>query len=196
MIIGIAGKIGSGKDLVGRMISYIYDNANISYENYKNTPNTEFIHKRHFADSLKMVCSILTDTSYEYFSDRDFKNQSIPWLKGSPSIRKLLQDVGTCLKEKIDPDLWIKLLFKYTETWDMVIIPDVRFQNEVDAIHNQEGIVIHLIRDDRFNTPTDIKQHISETELDTITNFDFEINNNGSEKDLFNNVLKVCNKVL
>lgn len=194
MIIGIAGKIGSGKDLVARMINFIYKYSD-KYQDFYYKKGVLYENICHFADKLKEICSILINEDYEKFSDREFKNSSIPLLLGSPSIRKLLQDVGTCMKEKIDPDLWIKLLFEKTKNWKLIIIPDVRFQNEVDAIHERGGIVIQIIRDDKFNTPQDIKQHISETELDTITNFDYTIINNKSVEDLFGEILRIYNKV-
>ena len=92
MILSISGKIGSGKDTVGKIIQYLIDsdrfNYKISEQNYndylKNKHNLKSyweIHK--WADSLKDIVCILTGCTREQLEDIDFKNSLLPdeWIR-------------------------------------------------------------------------------------------------------------------
>lgn len=94
MIIGVSGKIGSGKDTVGKIIQYLvakqircYDgsltNPTLSFDDFLNksiSSNWE-IHK--FADPLKDIVCILTGCTREQLEDSDFKNNllSEEWIR-------------------------------------------------------------------------------------------------------------------
>ena len=89
MIIGISGKIGSGKDLIGEIIQYLQYNldqgTNISFEEYEidslGYNNKWEIVK--FADSLKDIVCILTGCTRKQLEDIDFKNSYLgdEWIK-------------------------------------------------------------------------------------------------------------------
>ena len=68
-----------------------------------------------------------------------------------------------------------------------VVITDVRFQNEVDFIHKYNGIVIKIHRESINDTST----HIAEKGIDNIEDYDFLISNDGTIKDLHNNIQKI-----
>ena len=107
--------------------------------------------------------------------------------------RYLLQTIGTNIGREINPNIWVTLLMndykknifnpsKYylsenpnTNVFDFPnwIITDVRFSNEVKAIKEKEGIVIRLNREG-----IETVNHLSETALDTYTDFDYTIDNN------------------
>ena len=85
MIIGISGRIGSGKDTVGKIIQYLCcgaDEANITYDDWDGQPvwgttNNKF-HKKSFeikkyAGKLKQMASLLTGIPVEDFEDQEFK---------------------------------------------------------------------------------------------------------------------------
>lgn len=84
--------------------------------------------------------------------------------KGSPSgpeIRHLLQEFGMAVRDT-DPDFWIRSVMRRSaalrEDGTPVVVTDVRFPNEADAIERQGGI---LVRIDRPGLPDD-DQHPSE----------------------------------
>lgn len=99
----------------------------------------------------------------------------------------------------IDPDIWIKALFNSIESLnddanditDNIVISDVRYPNEVKAIHYRNGIVIRIERQLKLidNNGRD-DQHPSEISLDDFDSFDFIYENNGTEQEMFDNVLK------
>lgn len=171
MIIGISGKINSGKDLVGNIIK--------SRIEYYNNYNTWEIQK--FAGNVKKVTSILYNIDLSLLENRDYKNgiynskiynQEIQ----NKTIRELLQETGTKLRDILYPNIWIDSLFNtYTDNSNW-IITDVRFKNELDFIKKHNGICIRLLRNDNINS--NIHNHISETELDHNDNqFDITIDN-------------------
>ena len=83
-IIGISGKVGSGKDLVGKIIQYLtaedvsrscYANlmTNKSIDGYNNS-NWKIVK---FADKLKDIICILIGCTREQLEDREFKEKEL-----------------------------------------------------------------------------------------------------------------------
>lgn len=82
-LIGISGKIGSGKDTVGEIIQYLTSPNIGSKGSYEECKVNGFVYdivfeNRKFADKLKdMVCMLLGCTR-EKLEDRDFKEGNLP----------------------------------------------------------------------------------------------------------------------
>ena len=79
MIIGINGKIGSGKDTVGKIIQWLtkpeLDGQYIgfqTYDDYTLEKLSPFKIKK-FAGKLKQIASLLTGIDVEKFEDQEFK---------------------------------------------------------------------------------------------------------------------------
>jgi len=129
------------------------------------------------------------------------------------SYRKFLQLFGTEVCRQIHANTWINALFtnykpllyhsgKYNEFNNAIfkteypnwIITDVRFLNEVEAIKDRGGIIIRVNRNSNIAcTPNKCIEHSSETELDCYL-FRYTINNNGSIKDLMEQVKQILIK--
>ncbi len=111
---------------------------------------------------------------------------------GPMTIRNLLQEIGTGMFRILDQDIWIKSLIRRVnnEKYDLAIVDDCRFPNELMGIlnHDKNNKVIRLTRSISDD------QHISETALDNETNFSFVLDNaNMTEKetkDQFDNYLR------
>ena len=180
MIIGISGKAGSGKDTAAKMLEVLYANPDISYEDfinkrYKNFADIQIVH---FADSLKETAQVLFRIGEWETNTQEGKKTTINWI--GKTVRELLQGIGQGLRDAIDFDLWVKILFANTEDWSNYIIADVRYPNEVKAIKERNGI---LLRIDRKGAGAG--NHSSETALDDYKEWDVHIENNGSIEDLF-----------
>lgn len=180
MIIGISGKAGSGKDTAAKMLEVLYANPDISYEDFVNKRYKNFadIQIVHFADSLKETAQVLFRIGEWETNTQEGKKTTINWI--SKTVRELLQGIGQGLRDAIDPNLWVKILFANTEDWLNYIIADVRYPNEVYAIKERNGI---LLRIDRKGAGAG--NHSSETALDNYKEWDVHIENNGSIEDLF-----------
>jgi hypothetical protein len=77
-IIGISGKIGSGKDTVGKIIQYITSEFNGSFDEYVTRDLGGSIWEiRKFATKLKIMVCLLTGCTLEQLEDQNFKNQEL-----------------------------------------------------------------------------------------------------------------------
>jgi hypothetical protein len=77
MIIGICGKMFSGKDTVAEFLryrQYCHNFGALSYESYLSMKSKDLIRITHFADKIKQCTSIILGKSREKIDDPFFKN--------------------------------------------------------------------------------------------------------------------------
>jgi len=181
MFIGISGKMGSGKDTV----------ANHLIKSLIQMKKPVVICR--FADRLKYVTAALTATSlYDQYS-REGK-QLVP-AGFSDSLGTLQQKVGMAFREHFHPDIWIHAaLGPWLDKPEMVIIiPDLRFQNEARFLKERNAVLIRLEGDPvkaRANDARDLN-HISETDLDSYKDWTAIVANDGSLEQLFEKIDKI-----
>lgn len=136
-IIGINGRIGVGKDLVGKIIQYLtLENKQgpyIGFETYDYATlerNSKFKVKK-FAGKLKTIASLLTGIPVEKFEDQEFKKSYLgaEWgtVESNPlnavpvfeniefnhlmSIREFLQKLGTeAMRDGLHTNVWVNAL--------------------------------------------------------------------------------------
>ena len=131
----------------------------------------------HFADCLKQLAISLFDlTPQQVYGTDDQKNTDTPY---GMTAREFLQYFGTDVMRKIKDKVWVDYTINQIkqEESQLAIIPDVRFPNEINAIHAAGGVVIRLDRD-VFSD-----KHPCETALDidnfSWDEFDYIIHNDG-----------------
>ena len=180
MIIGISGKAGSGKDTAAKMLEVLYANPDISYEDFVNKRYKNFadIQIVHFADTLKETAQVLFRIGEWETNTQEGKKTTINWI--GKTVRELLQGIGQGLRDAIDFDIWVKILFANTEDWSNCIIADVRYPNEIKAIKERNGILLRINR-----KGAGAGNHSSETALDDYKEWDDHIENNSSMEELF-----------
>jgi len=129
----------------------------------------------HFADYLKSICVDLFNlTPEQVYGTDDQKNTETPY---GMSARDFLQYFGTDVMRGIKDTVWVDYTISQIlkDESEISLIPDVRFPNEVDAIHNAGGLVIRLNRNTKGST------HVCESSLDyenyNWDNFDIIIDN-------------------
>jgi hypothetical protein len=223
MVIGISGRLGSGKDTVGKLIQYMTAGdvgsgclkrirAGLSIDGYHNS---DFENKK-FAGKLKLVGSILSGVPVEMFEDQDFKklDMSPEW---EMTYREFLQKLGTeAMRDGLHKNVWINALFAdYKRALDLVksedpkydlkveevgkypnwLVTDMRFPNEMDAVKEKEGITIRVNRPVHALSQENnaVQLHPSETALDN-AEFDYIIENSGSFDDLMVKVEAILKK--
>lgn len=151
-IINISGKAKNGKDTFASILK-----DKLEKRGYK----TLIIHQ---ADYLKFVCK-------EYFGWNGEKDEQ---------GRGILQFQGTDVGRERDPDIWVKVVGIFIDVfgreYDFVLIPDVRFMNEITYFINKYPVLdLRIIRQDFDNGLTEEqKNHKSETNLDRHF-FDYEV---------------------
>jgi hypothetical protein len=156
-LIGISGKIGSGKTTL----------ANYLMEHYPGMT------RRSFADKLREVLSLLTNVASNETRSVEQKGRILPeWDK---TIGVMLQDIGEGLRQYLHKDTWVLSLFSnYDQSRDYWIIDDMRHINEANIIKKHGGVLIRLEGDPsgvRAASTRDLN-HISETALDDYHGFD------------------------
>lgn len=200
-LIGLSGKLGAGKDTVGRIIQCIAAIRDNQFKgNFKEF--LEFVEEeeeedinsrvswaiKKYAYKLKLIASVLTGIPIYKFEDQDFKKTILgpEWdyisenVEVPMTVREFLQKLGTdAIRDGLHKNTWTNALFADLGEYDKWIITDVRFPNEADEIRKRGGIIV------RINRNEDTGNHPSETALDSY-NFDYVINNTGTIEELEN----------
>jgi|APLak6261659701_1056019.scaffolds.fasta_scaffold00028_10 hypothetical protein len=164
MIVGLAGKKGSGKSSLAKML--IDKNKYYRYS---------------FADPIKkMVRSMLDDYDIDFDSIEIDKDSFIEPCRNS--YRHILQTLGTEWGRKLlCHDIWIKLMSKRLDyDHENIVIDDVRFQNEAEMIRDRGGLIIYISREYSYS----IDRHESEINFIPSKN-DAKIENNGNLENLY-----------
>lgn len=160
LIIGITGKLGTGKDYV----------ANHIIKPTLKSLGLEFIHIA-FADAIKIEVMATHNITF---------NEC--YIRKTDTTRRLLQTVGTSQRE-INPNIWINHVKAWIDIQESrgvkaIIISDCRFLNEYEFIKSKGGIVIQVIAPNRnherllqesngsIDIYRSISTHISETDLE------------------------------
>jgi len=141
MIIGFVGFIGSGKDTAA---DYLVNFHGFRRDSFANTLKDAVAHVFGWDRTL------LEGRTKEA---REWREQVDPWWAGRLKMHELtprwvLQYWGTeVCRQGFHDDIWIASLEnKMRKTGDDIVISDVRFPNEIKAIHNAGGIVIRVKR--------------------------------------------------
>jgi hypothetical protein len=142
MIVGFVGFIGSGKDTAADYL--------VNFHGYRRDS---------FANTLKdaVACVFGWDRVLlegRTTEAREWREQPDVWwsnrLGRNITPRLMLQLWGTeVCRNGFHDDIWIASLEnKMRKTGDNIVISDVRFPNEITAIHNAGGIVVRIKRGD------------------------------------------------
>ena len=133
MLIGLCGAAGSGKNTVADFLT--------------DSNGGPFVQIA-FADPLYECVSTITGLPVDRLKDRDVKEAVIPWLGKSP--RQLLQTLGTEWgRGTVHPEIWIRIAMERAgqhQTFSGVVVTDVRFDNEAQAIVDAGGEVWRVAR--------------------------------------------------
>lgn len=165
-IVGLTGLAGSGKDTAARFLSEALE---------ARGRRTRLMA---FADPIRQaLLSMGVPSSYIY--DRDLKELEVPGF--GASYRKLAQTLGTEWgREMIGADIWLRVLetrlMGLHRKPDVLLITDVRMQNEADWIRNHGGMIVRVERQGL----TGVRPHLSEAGLcrwDAVLNNDADLVN-------------------
>lgn len=174
-VYGISGLKNHGKDTLARFIQR-------EREKLGTLPS---FHVTHFAYELKRLCQVVFGLTEAQVYDQDLKEVPLPEpiemdkyltrmgeetglhirhaCKFAKSPREVMQYFGTEYVRKTQDNYWLDCVLKVVaEKGDFVLVPDTRYQNEVDALRSIGGKVIKV---KRLGLPEGVDGHSSETEM-------------------------------
>lgn len=151
MIIGLTGYAGSGKDTIAKLLIEHYGFVRVA-----------------FADPIRSFC-------YQV-------NPIVGWVAGEPTylknivdrdgwesakryegVRRMLQNVGCAARDVFGDMFWVhQALNSMAESHSNIVVTDVRFKNEADAL-KLFGAQIWRVKRPNVNA---VNNHISETEME------------------------------
>lgn len=164
-IVGFTGRAGVGKDTAGSVL--------VNHLGF-----TRFA----FADPIKKGISAMMGWSLDKWSDRQWKEMDLPNRNYSP--RFLAQTLGTeWARNIVHRNFWLHATESliHESLAELVVITDVRFNNEAEWIQRHGGWVIELRRV-QAGLVHDTALHISENGVDSAL-IDFAIMNDRSQED-------------
>lgn len=161
MIIGLSGYAQAGKDSVARVL--------VERHGYRRIA---------FADKLRDVALAVDPWIYDVDLRLSELVDFIGWDDAKtrhPEVRRVLQTLGVAVRDHIDPWAWVKAALNDVDVDEDVVISDVRFRNEAEAITARGGLMVRVHRPD----VGPVNAHPSEHDLDG-WRFDYDIANDGT----------------
>jgi len=177
-LIGLSGYARSGKDTTGEVISHLFGHEHASFA----------AALKEFALEIDPILDI-TNSDVTRLSRLSRVVDAHGWeeAKGDPEVRRLLQVIGTKVREYFGANVWVnKALQSLAPFPTSYVFTDVRFPNEADAINALGGRVFRVTRPG----VEPINGHISEHAMDDYY-FDGYIENDGTLLDLQAEVMSV-----
>lgn len=167
-LIGLFGELSSGKDTAAEVLISDLDYVKIG-----------------LADPMKRACRDFFGWSDEQlFGPSDLRNIVDHRYGFSP--REALQKLGTEYGRALHVDMWVDRLLRQVAEWQWngTVVPDLRFQNEIDRIREFGGSIVKIVRPGRKKTV--YAEHSSEAGQSTIPDaaFDSVIVNDGTLEEL------------
>ncbi len=177
--IGVCGNKYHGKDTIADYLRDTYGYIKIA-----------------FADTLKEVCRIVFGLNDDQLYGDKKETKIDYWYGLTP--RQILQFVGTelfrdnmsKLHEGFGKNIWLLCVKNKIKSGCMYVIPDVRFDNEIEFIKEMKGISIKVIRTNMTSTDT----HASEASIDKLMT-NVIIYNNGTKEQLYQGIDDIMKKI-
>jgi hypothetical protein len=175
MIVGLSGYARSGKDSTAELLCL----------NYEYT-------RRAFADPMRQALMIINPKLDSIARVADFVDD-YGWeiAKKQPEVRRLLQVLGTDFGRKmLGENVWVNMALSDLRQDDRIVISDVRFPNEAEAIKKLGGSVWRINRRNQGA----VNHHVSEHAMDNYM-FDHVIYNDGTLDDLSDEVFMLAKEL-
>lgn len=181
-LLGISGRRGSGKDTAFEMLNLIAKRHAKDYPGPASESKTpDPFQNIKFAKGVKYITAELTGYQDQY--TQEGKATFMP--EFGMTVGDAQQKIGTGLRDTFHEQVWLMAAMRKASAGDS-IITDVRFPNEVLAIHLMGGVMLRLEGDPmgQQGDGTRDDNHISETALDDYP-FEYRIENNGTPAELY-----------
>lgn len=179
VIVGISGKRGAGKDLLG---SYL------TYHGFKLFPFAGELKdrvRRDFNLSKEQTDGQLKEKETKYLRQLPINPESVQLTPDEVAWtpRQIMIAYGQFFRQ-FDELYWVKKVFERVATLppnQRVAVTDVRFRNEADYIKSNGGVLVRLERKASLNIYKGVINDPSETELDNYNGFDLRLSEDRNE---------------
>lgn len=182
MIIGLSGYARSGKDTIAEFLVEKYGFTRLAFAD----PMREALIRLNPKITVNGINGVYLASVVPKLGWDNLKEVS-------PDVRELLQRMGTEVgREMFGEHFWIDYLMnKALEIKNNIVISDVRYLNEINAIKMWNGQVW------RVNRPKvgPANDHSSEQEVDLYKDYDVIINNDSSIEDLFSELTPLLEQI-
>lgn len=172
LLIGFVGTKGVGKDTAADVL----------------VAKHGFV-RRKFAQPIKDVCVTLFQ-----IPECDFEGPQKETVvdRHGLSPRQMMQMVGTDMfRRMVHADFWVR----HFEDWcaaqpptSRVVVTDLRFQNEIDAVQRLGGRVVSITRSAGEGRHRTTDTHVTEAGIATLRGIDAELENDGTVYELWHKV--------
>ncbi|MFE6159821.1 hypothetical protein ACFQ7F_13020 [Streptomyces sp. NPDC056486] len=166
--IALLGKAGAGKDTIADRLTKAHLFTRVAFADPLKVmalridpfiPTTDRVSVR--------LSRLVADTGWDY-AKRTY-----------PEVRRILQECGQTVRG-LEPSFWLDLALAKIDvasTWNLpVVVTDVRYRNEAEALRNRGFLLVRVVRDDAASLTTEAAAHDSETELDDLQPHRFVFN--------------------
>jgi len=139
MIIGVVGFLGSGKGTVGDVLIQNYGYYRLSFADaVKDSVSVIFGWPRHLLEGDTEESRVFREQPDPFWSER-FEYDVTP--------RYMMQLMGTeAGRDVFHKNIWIYTLENRMRNFENVVVPDVRFPNEINFIRSKKGKIIRVKR--------------------------------------------------
>lgn len=211
----LSGKARSGKNTVADIISTHYKNKNKivktdlfandlkhgaveDFKNLKEYLNVQFQKIRSKLIYLKeasknqVAMDLIKDIETIYYTDDNFYENK------TPLTRILLQIYGTDIfRKRVKNTHWIEQVYNRSvnEEFDIEIITDVRFPNEISFFEDKGFNIIKIRIERNYDRILESDKHESEIGLDNYTEWDYIIHNHGTIEYLHQITKEILNRI-
>lgn len=140
MLLGLVGFARAGKDSVANILVRDHGYTKMGFADGVRDmakaidPFVEVRHPNRADTHFARYSAVLQESGYEA-------------AKANPDVRRLLQRIGTeAVRSVLGPDVWVNRTLDLSDGMRDVVISDVRFPNEANAIRAAGGIVVRIER--------------------------------------------------
>jgi hypothetical protein len=178
MIIGLNGRMQSGKDTTAQILMGLFENVQrVAFaDKLKDSAAAALKINRDQLEQLKLQGRIIV-------AGIDTEDDVMHEISG----RQYLQYYGTeAHRDVFGDDFWVEQVLDTPVTdGTILVVTDMRFPNEIAGVLDRGGIAVKIRREEADSKPI---LHPSEQTLPD-DQFDYFLDNNGSLNDLFVNVV-------